>query len=204
MLLTLSATVNDCVNQVNRQTHLMDVYDIQEDYPFPFDYTNRAACLEYEKHLRELNELALDEPIRKGFQFELSLASVPSTCPNARPLAWFASKAPDIKCTLELCQCLSNRLSSPTQVWVANVWPLQGVPELEPVQVVVKFMQPSMMSIPPVKELGHPHWQMQYTIPEEAAKEEAEIYEKLSDVRGKSVPHFYGLHTVGHYFASSI
>jgi hypothetical protein len=69
---------------------------------------------------------------------------------------------------------------------------------------VVKFMQPSMMSIPPVKELGHPHWQTQYTIPEEAAKEEVEIYEKLSDVRGKSVPHFYGLHTVGHYFASSI
>ena len=141
---------------------LIALYLIQEGYPFPFDYTNKAVYLEYEKHLQELNKLVLDEPIRKGLQFKLSLTSVPSTCPNARPLAWFASQAPNIKCTLELCQCLSNHLSSHTQVWVANVQLLQGVPKLEPVQVVVKFLQPSMMSIPPVKELGHSHWQMQY------------------------------------------
>jgi hypothetical protein len=39
-----------------------------------------------------------------------------------------------------------------------------------------------MMSIPPIKELGHSHWQMQYTIPEQGAKEEVGIYEKLSNV----------------------
>jgi hypothetical protein len=36
---------------------------MEEGYPYPFDYTNNAACLEYEKHLWELNELVLDEPI---------------------------------------------------------------------------------------------------------------------------------------------
>jgi hypothetical protein len=37
---------------------------------------------------------------------------------------------------------------------------------------MVKFLQTSMMSIPPVEELGHPYWQVQYTIPEQGAKEE--------------------------------
>jgi hypothetical protein len=39
---------------------------------------------------------------------------------------------------------------------------------------------------------------MHYTIPEQAAKDEAKIYEELSDVQGKLVPHFYGMHTVSY------
>jgi hypothetical protein len=46
----------------------------------------------------------------------------------------------------------------------------------------MKFLQPLMMSIPHVKELGHPGWQLQHTIPEQLAKDEATIYEVLSDV----------------------
>lgn len=87
---------------------------------FPFEYTNKAACLEYEKHLRKLYELALDEPVQKGFQFELSLTSTPSTYADARAAA-FASQAPETKCSLKLCQRLS-RLSSRAQVW----WPACG------------------------------------------------------------------------------
>jgi hypothetical protein len=184
----------------------MDVYDAATANPFSFDYRNKAACLAYEKHLRELRELALDEPIRKGFQFELSLPSTQSTCPDARPSALFASQAPEVKCTLELCLRLSSRLTSRTQVWVADVQPLAGhghdtivLEPLETVQVVVKFLQPSMMSIPPVEELGHLDWEMQYTIPEEGAKDEAKIYKELSDVQGKLVPHFYGMHSVSHH-----
>ena len=176
--------------------------DVNDTNPFPFDYTNEAACLEYENHLRELHQLALDEPIRKGFQFELSLALTPSTHPNARPSALFASNVPQIQCILKLCWRLSNRLSSRTQVWMADVQPLTGLDRMpvEPtLQVVVKFLQPSMMSIPPVEELGHVNWQMQYTIPEEGAKDEAKIYDELCGVQGKLVPHFYGMHTVSNY-----
>jgi hypothetical protein len=174
--------------------------DEAKSNPFPFDYKTESACLEYENHLRKLHDLALDDPIRKGFQFELSLVSPPSTCPDARPLAWFAAQAPEIKCNLELCQRLSSRHSSRTQVWVADVRPpaeLGGM--VKPVQVVVKFLQPSMMSIPPVEEFGHPRWQLQYTIPEQAVKDEANIYGELSDIQGKVVPHFYGMHTVSRH-----
>jgi len=74
----------------------------------------------------------------------------------------------------------------------------------EQVQVVVKFLQPSMMSIPLVKELGPFDWQMHYTIPEQAAKDEAKIYEELSDVQGKLVPHFYGMHTASYDCSSPL
>jgi hypothetical protein len=59
---------------------------------------------------------------------------------------------------------------------VANVQLLQGILELEPVQVVVKFLQPLMMSIPPVEELGQPYWKTQYTNPEQGAKEGGQKY----------------------------
>jgi hypothetical protein len=189
----------------------MNANDEAKANPFPFDYKSEVACLAYEKHLLELHDLALDDPIRKGIHFDLSLASPPSTCPDARPLAWFADQAPEIKCNLELCQRLSSRRNSYTQVWVADVTPPAGLIGPGPVQVVVKFLQPSMMSIPRVEELGHPGWQLQYSIPEQVARDEAEIYGALSDVRGKAVPHFYGLHTVSHhpscsslYYSSSV
>jgi hypothetical protein len=48
------------------------------------------------------------------------------------------------------------------------------------------------------KEFGHPRWQLQYTIPEQAAKDEANIYKVLNDIQGKVILYFYAMHTVIH------
>jgi hypothetical protein len=76
----------------------MDANNEVKANPFPFNYKSEALCLAYEKYLWELHDLALDDPIQKGIQFNLSLASPPSTCLDAQPLAWFADQPPEIMC----------------------------------------------------------------------------------------------------------
>jgi hypothetical protein len=61
--------------------------DEAKSNPFPFNYKTKSACLEYENHLRKLHDLALDDAIWKGFPFELSFVSPPSTCLDTRVLS---------------------------------------------------------------------------------------------------------------------
>jgi hypothetical protein len=63
---------------------------------------------------------------------------------------------------------------------------------------MLKFLQPLIVSIPPVEEMGHPRWQLEYTI--QYQNDWRRMRQKL---RGKIIPHFYGLHEVSPIYHSS-
>lgn len=161
-----------------------------EPYKYPFDHTDLAAVKEYSEKLQLLRSVVLRNPLIPGWHFQLKLPSHPLT-PNARPTPWFAGDEYNVNLT----RILQPGSEFHPQVWLASVQPLDNM-NAEAVPVVMKILQPSLMSIPNVED-DDPFWNDEYDNPQMLAEHEAAIYSKLREVQGKWVPYFYGLHIVG-------
>lgn len=72
------------------------------------------------------------------------------------------------------------------QIWVGRVTKRSSVASSK---VVLKLVQPSLRPIPQEDS----ETEYTYSMPEYAARCEAEFYEKAKHLQGRTIPHFFGI-----------
>ncbi|KAJ7484082.1 hypothetical protein B0H11DRAFT_1196807 [Mycena galericulata] len=163
----------------------MSVIEHYQDVDPPFDIRDRRALIEYHSKLEAARNLAELNGLESGLRFTLDLTlPPPNPLPRARSLPQFP---PQSHVSFLLDQALQSGAGKNSQVWTA-------VAEVAGTQttVVFKIIQPSMCEYPEADGC----WQGNYLFPEDLAREEAWVYDRLVHKQGLSIPYFFGLHTI--------
>ncbi|KAL0070464.1 hypothetical protein AAF712_002296 [Marasmius tenuissimus] len=156
--------------------------------PWPFDTNSEEALEEYCRQMDGLRVLSYKTPLKKrfkGFCLVLSRPPLPTqTTSTLRPV-------PDLPFGIKTKIELTKGIQTGTQYWNSQVCQLARV-ESSIVPFVLKFFVPSQAPNPSLLSINS---EADF-YPEDKARVEVAVLEKLSDFQGSTVPYVFGLHRV--------
>ncbi|KAI0056455.1 hypothetical protein BV25DRAFT_1576957 [Artomyces pyxidatus] len=171
-----------------------------KSFSYDFDEKSTKSVQQHADTMMGLRQEALNRPLQSGatFHIHLNRHDAADQPPRARPLPSFAHASASR--TLVLETLLQPGLKHGSEVWIARVAsPTCGAsdPSQPSDRVVLKFIQPSMLTFPTVDDVIDSHeWKDAYFPPKYVASREDAIYHLLQPAQGAGAPYYFGVHQV--------